>query len=130
MTVIAITYDAIIDSTTASASALNRYLVTPNRNITGKKTITVVSVEASTASESSTRRPMASAKPPRVMMLMVWLLKYRPKAPARIESGIERRIAKVERKLPRKIRIISDASTAPETASCSRLATAARIYWD
>ena len=52
----------------------------------------------------------------------------RPNAPARIESGIDRKIATVERKLPRKIRIISEARTAPEAASCSRLSIAARTY--
>ncbi len=42
-------------------------------------------------------------------MLIVAPTMKRPKAPARIESGIDKKIAKVERKLPRKIRIISDA---------------------
>ncbi len=69
---------------------------------------------------------MASANPPSVMMLMVDPLIRRPNAPAKIDSGIDRKIATVERKLPRKMRIISEASTAPETASCSRLSMAAR----
>lgn len=76
---------------------------------------------SSTMTELSTNRPIARAK----MMLMVEPFMYRPKAPASIESGIERKIASVERKLPRKTRIISDASTDPDTASCSRLLMAA-----
>ncbi len=50
----------------------------------------------------------------------------RPKAPARIESGIDRKIAPAwNGELPKKIRIISvEASTAPETASWARLWTA------
>src|SRR5208282_3777691 len=93
-------YDAAIDNTTASASELNRYLATPNRNMTGKKTMQVVNVDArtgsatssapsraatcgslpsarwrlifsSTTTESSTSRPIASANPPSVITLMV-----------------------------------------------------------
>ena len=156
MTLIATMYEAAIDNTTASARALNRYLATPNRNMTGKNTMQVVMVEASTGSatssapsraacigslpcsrwrlmfsstttESSTRRPIARAKPPRVMMLIVEPFRYRPNAPARIDSGIERKIANVERKLPRNIRIISEASTEPDTASWARLVTAWRM---
>ena len=143
-------------STTASASALNRYLATPKRNITGKNTMMVVSVEASTGSatssapscaacvgllpasrcrlmfsstttESSTSRPMASAKPPSVITLIVDPFMNSPKAAARIESGIERKMPNVERKLPRKSRIISDARMAPDTASCSSACTASRM---
>ena len=56
ITVIETTYDAAIDNTTASDSALKRYFATPNRNITGENTMIVVTVEASTASATSWRR--------------------------------------------------------------------------
>ena len=59
-------------------------------------------------------------------MLIVEPFMNSPKAPARIDSGMERKIASVERKLPRKIRIMSDARTEPDTASCARLVTAWR----
>jgi hypothetical protein len=155
-TVIATTYDAAIDNTTAHDSAPNSDFATPNRNITGENTIMVVTVEASTASatsslpsraaaagdlpssrcrlmfssttiELSTSRPIASANPPRVMMLMVEPLISSPKAAAKIESGIDRKIATVELKLPRKMRITTEASTAPEPASSSRLEIAPRM---
>ena len=157
MTVIATTYDASIESTTASASALNRYFATPNRNITGKNTMIVVIVEASTGSATSLA-PSRAASHGRLAFRQMAIdvfehdrrvvdqtadrereaaqrhdvdsraAHHRPKAPARIDSGIDRKIANVERKLPRKIRIISEARTAPETASCSRLSIAARTY--
>ena len=82
---------------------------------------------SSTTTESSTSRPMARAKPPRVITLVVEPLRNRPNAAARIESGIDTKIASVERKLPRKSRITSEASTAADAASCSRLAIAARM---
>ena len=46
-------YEANSDNTTASASAENRNRLTPYRNITGKNTIELVSVAASTAIETS-----------------------------------------------------------------------------
>ena len=52
-TVIATANDANSESATASASAENRNLLTPYRNVTGKKTTTVVSVAASTGSATS-----------------------------------------------------------------------------
>ena len=83
---------------------------------------------SSTTVESSTSLPIASAKPPSVMILMVPPESMRPKAPARIDSGIDRKIAKVERKLPRNTKIMSEASTEPEIASCSKASTALRTY--
>ena len=82
---------------------------------------------SSTTTESSTSRPIASAKPPSVITLIVEPFMKRPKAAARIESGIDRKIASVDLKLPRKSRITSEASTAAEAASCSRLSIAARM---
>ena len=46
-------YDANMESTTPSASGVNRYLLTPERAATGRKTIEVVTVAASTARETS-----------------------------------------------------------------------------
>src|ERR1700753_4127668 len=46
-------YEAKIDSTTPSASGVKMYLLTPERNVTGKNTIDVVDVAASTASDTS-----------------------------------------------------------------------------
>ena len=52
-TVIATRYDATSDNTTASASAEKRNLLTPNSSVTGKNTTIVVSVAASTGSDTS-----------------------------------------------------------------------------
>src|ERR1700722_1034800 len=52
-TVIAKMYEAKIDNTTPRASGVKIYLLTPERNVTGKKTIDVVEVAARTASETS-----------------------------------------------------------------------------
>src|SRR5215831_4876744 len=52
-TVSATTYDATSASTTASASAENRNLLTPYSSVTGKNTTELVSVAASTASDTS-----------------------------------------------------------------------------
>src|SRR5215472_16428141 len=49
ITVIATRYEANSEITTASARAVNRNLLTPYRNVTGKNTTTVVRVAASTA---------------------------------------------------------------------------------
>ena len=58
-TVRATAKEANSESATARASAENRYLLTPYRNVTGKKTTTVVRVAASTG--SATSRPPSSA---------------------------------------------------------------------
>src|SRR5208283_3157739 len=98
-TVIATKYEANNERMTDDASAMNRNLLTPYRNMTGKKTMTVASVAASTGSatsrpprsaansgdspisrwrkmfsstttELSINRENASASPPRIMALM------------------------------------------------------------
>src|SRR5438270_13704229 len=58
-TVNATRYDANSESTTDSASDVNRNRLTPYRNTTGKKTMAVVNVAASTG--SATSRPPTSA---------------------------------------------------------------------
>src|SRR5512146_211532 len=52
-TVIAKKYDAKMESTTPSAIGVKMYLLTPEKNVTGKNTIEVVNVAASTAIETS-----------------------------------------------------------------------------
>ena len=74
---------------------------------------------------SSTRMPTASARPPRVITLMVSPSTDSTVIEARIASGIEIVMISVERQLPRNSRIISPVSAAaitpsritPETAS-------------
>src|SRR5271170_2113811 len=52
-TVIATRYEANSERITDMASAVNRYLLTPYKKMTGKKTIAVVKVAASTANCTS-----------------------------------------------------------------------------
>src|ERR1700744_109286 len=52
-TVIAKMYEAKMDKTTPNASGVKIYLLTPERKVTGKKTMEVVEVAAKTASETS-----------------------------------------------------------------------------
>ena len=61
---------------------------------------------------SSTRMPTASARPPRVIMLMVSPIADNVAIEARIASGIEIVMISVERQLPRKTRIIRPVSAA------------------
>ena len=49
----------------------------------------------------STSRPMASARPPSVIRLIVWPVRNRPTMPAKIDSGIEAQTITVLRQLPR-----------------------------
>ena len=55
---------------------------------------------------SSTRMPTASARPPSVMMLMVWPRKLSTMTEVRIDSGIDTAMISVLRQLPRNSRII------------------------
>ena len=61
---------------------------------------------------SSTRMPTASARPPSVITLMVSPMAESAVTDARIASGIETMMIKVERQLPRKTRIIKPVSAA------------------
>ena len=61
---------------------------------------------------SSTRMPTASARPPSVMTLMVSPSTDSAVTEARIASGIEMVMIRVERQLPRNIRIISPVRAA------------------
>ncbi len=111
---------------------------------TGKNTMTVVIVEASTGSATSSAPSRAAcSRALAVREVAVDVLqhhdrvvdqpadrqreaaerhhvdrravrRYSPKAAARIDSGIDRKIANVDLKLPRKSRITSEASTAAE----------------
>src|ERR1700721_4601720 len=125
-TVIAKKYDAKIESTTPKARGVNMYLLIPERNVTGKKTIEVVEVAArtardtsmppfsaaslggspismkrkifsSTTTESSIRREKASASPPRIMVLIEPPMALVSNRQTRAERGIESNTAKVAR---------------------------------
>ena len=74
--------------------------------------------------ELSTRMPTASARPPRVMVLMVWPSAESTAIEVRIESGIDTMTTRVERHEPRNIRIISAVSAAAIAPSCSTLSMA------
>ncbi len=153
------TYEASSENTTDSASGVNRYLETPNRNVTGKNTMQIASVAMvrgratsrepsrmatvsglpsvrlrwmfSTATvASSTRMPVASASPPSVIRLMVLPVKYRQMIPANIEQGIEVTTTMVLRQLPRNTRIIRETSPAAMMASDATFLIAARTNTD
>ena len=79
---------------------------------------------------SSTRMPTASARPPRVMTLMVWPSRLRMISDVRIESGIEMQTISVLRQLPRNSRIIRPVSTAAMTPSRTTPLMAARTNSD
>ena len=69
--------------------------------------------------ESSTRMPTASARPPSVMVLIVWPSADSTAIEVRIDSGIDTITTMVERHEPRKIRIISAVSPAAMAPSRS-----------
>src|ERR1700693_5108970 len=135
-TVSATRYDAINDSTTASANEENRYLLTPYSKVTGKKTTMVVSVAARTGSatsrppfsaatkagspisrwrwmfsrtttELSISRENARARPPSTMLLIELPPNCSAIMVARAEIGIEKKTATVARMLPRKTKIMT-----------------------
>ena len=66
---------------------------------------------------SSTRMPTASARPPRVMMLMVSPSAASRISELRMESGMETAMMMVERQLPRKTRIMMPVRQAAMMAS-------------
>ena len=72
----------------------------------------------------STSRPIASARPPSVIRLMVWPARNSPATPAAIDSGIDSDTITVFRQLPRKIRIISETRIDDRIASWMMLSTA------
>ncbi len=125
-----------MENTTPSPSGVKMYLLMPLRNAMGKKTIEVVEVAASTASEtsmppfsaascggapisikrkmfssttteSSMRRENASANPPRSMVLIEPPIRLVRSKQMSAERGMESMTANVARGLPRKIRIMS-----------------------
>src|SRR5579862_4382350 len=127
--------------------------------MTGKKTIAVVSVAASTGkatsrpprsaatsgaspislwrkmfssttTELSINRENASASPPRIIALTVLLPSARAMNAASAESGMDRKTATVARMLPRKIRIIRPVNTRPIRPSWIRLSMALRTNTD
>ena len=74
---------------------------------------------SSEMTELSMTRENASARPPRIIVLIVLPSMYRITNVASAEIGMESSTAKVARMLPRKIRIIRLVSTRPMTPSCS-----------
>ena len=124
-------------STTANAIGVKRYFAAPESRTTGKNTMQIASVAtiAGTAIwlapsriatmidlpmsklrlmfsistvASSTSMPMASARPPSVMMLMVSPLRFKPMMAVKMASGIEVQTTTTLRQLPRNARIISE----------------------
>ena len=139
-------YEASIANTTASASGTNRYRATPERKNIGTKTMQIESVETSAGTAiceapsriawmislpwsrlrlmfststvaSSTRMPTASARPPRVMMLIVSPSALKHDQRVSTESGIETAMISVLRQLPRNTRIIKPVRQAAITPS-------------
>ncbi len=79
---------------------------------------------------SSTSMPMASASPPRVMMLMLCPLSFSPTTAEQMASGIEVQTITIERQLPRNSPIISDTSADDSSASRSTRSIAPRTNTD
>src|ERR1035437_8250092 len=145
--------------TTASAMGTKRYLATPLRKNMGTKTMQMEMVETKAGTAicaepsmidcssslpdsrlrlmfsiatvaSSTRMPMASANPPRVMMLMVSCSMARMLSEVRMESGMETAMMTVERQLPRKTRIMMAVRQAAMMASRTTPSMAPRTKID
>ena len=158
-TVIATIYEANSDKITAVARATNRNRLTPYRKTTGKNTIDVAIVAASTASatslppfsaatsgdspiskcrkifsstitELSINRENANASPPSTMVLTVPPPAPIAKNAARAESGIDKNTAAVARTLPRNSRIINPVRTNPIPPSWIKLSIAVRTKID
>ena len=83
---------------------------------------------SSSTIESSTSRPTPSASPPSVNTFSVCPVKYSSTNVAMIDSGMATAMMPVARRLTRKIRITSTASSPPHAASCSSALTAERMY--
>ena len=134
-----------------NVSGMKRSRACPSRNTVGRKTTMVVMVEtkigiatsraasstarrrglsamarwrlmfSSSTMESSTRRPTASASPPRVKMLSVCPRRYMAIIVRSSESGMAMEMISVETSDRRKSRMTRKASTEPMAASCHRL---------
>ncbi len=144
---------------TALARARKRTLTIPVRKTIGKNTIKVQIVEVRTGIatsappsiaarragrpdssffemfsittiELSTSTPIDSARPPKVIALIVWPVACRPRNAARIASGSESRMAMVERGSPRKRNTSSAARPPPIKVSSVMLPIACRMNTD
>src|SRR5258708_6571886 len=140
------TNEANMANMTASANGGNRNLAIPDKPKIGTNTIQITSVETSAGNAiwaapsriasrvvffspmwrwtfsmvtvaSSTSRPTASANPPRLMVLMVWLRALRTAIEAKMDNGMEIAMITVLRQSPKKIRIMSAVSKAAIAAS-------------
>ena len=136
--------------TTDKAIAWNRYLDGPVSSTTGKNTIQIARVAMSAGTAiccapssmamvrglpsarfrcmfststvaSSTSIPIASDRPPSVIMFSELPVSFRKMIPTNIDSGIDVQTITMLRQLPRKNMIIRDTSIAPITASCNTL---------
>ena len=85
---------------------------------------------SSTTTELSIRREKASARPPRIMTLIVPSPAARAMKAASADSGIERNTAAVARTLPRNTRIMRPVSTRPMAPSWMRFSIALRTNCD
>ena len=79
---------------------------------------------------SSTRMPTASARPPRVMRLMVSPSALRAMIEDKIDKGIEMAMMRVLRQLPRNRRIMTAVRQAAMSASRTTPTTAPRTKID
>ena len=87
-------------------------------------------VFSSSTVASSTRMPTASARPPSVITLVVWLSMFKAISETRMESGIEMQTISVLRQLPRNSRIIMPVRKAAIRASRTTPLMAARTNSD
>ena len=147
-------------NTTASASGTKRNFAAPVRKNMGTNTMQIQIVETNAGTAicdapsrmaclsslpmarlrsifsistvaSSTRIPTASARPPRVMMFMVWPRALSVMTEHRIERGMEMAMISVLRQLPRNSRIMAAVRQAAVSASVLRPQwTRARIETD
>ena len=78
----------------------------------------------------STSRPIASARPPSVIRLMLLPVRNNPMMPAKIDSGIEVATITVLRQLPRNTRISAETRIEEMIASRITFSTAARTNTD
>src|SRR5258708_8059685 len=138
--------EANMANMTASANGVNRNLGMPDKPKIGTNTIQITSVETRAGNAiwaapsriasrvgffspiwrwtfsivtvaSSTSRPTASAKPPRLIVLMVWPKALKTAIEAKMDNGIEIAMITVLRQSPKKIRIMTAVSRAAIAAS-------------
>lgn len=142
---------------TVIASGEKRSFAMPVRNVTGKNTAMITSVEASTGSDTSnapsraasneglplrrcrsmfssttmvlsTNRPSTSAMPPRVMLLMLCPVAMSNNTPVSTESGSTVTAMNDDRTSPRKSNSTSTTNTKPPAPAHASPPIASRTY--